>query len=143
MASETPESIKKPSASSRPSTRAKSSGGPVGSSHSSLHVPDHLSSLKSFSSHHIASQLIQHPPKPTTSLIHGYMVCGLSRDPSDWVIQGQPSAGKVQRAPGSIGTFIQPSILGSIPHHDRDPATAQMFSDASKVYSPSQKEPQG
>jgi len=139
MAAESADNIKKPSTQSRPSTRAKSSGGPPGSSHSSLHVPDRLYSLKSVSSHHIACQFIQRPPKQPTSLIHGYMVCGLSRDPSDWLIYGQPSTGKVQRTPGSIGSFIQPSILGSIPAHDRDPATAQMFADASKVDLPSEK----
>ena len=127
----TPEAKKK---NSTPSFHAKASPGRLGSAHGSVFVPVRASSLRTASSHHnIASQTIQPLARKASKLIHGYMVCGLSRDPNDWNFAPQISSTKAQRAHGSIGSFISPTILGSVPPHDQDARTAQMFSSAMKV----------
>jgi hypothetical protein len=74
------------------------------------------------------------------SLIHGYMVCGLARSPSDWILSTQPALSKAHRTPGSIGPVVQPTILGSIPQHDKDPATIRMFASALKAAFPNDAE---
>ncbi|RMD43291.1 hypothetical protein DV735_g1830, partial [Chaetothyriales sp. CBS 134920] len=75
-----------------------------------------------------------------TSLIHAYMVCGLSRNPADWSFCPQPSGPIHQRAHRALGSSIAPTILGSIPPHDQDVQIAHLFSAALKHAFPNDAE---
>ena len=68
------------------------------------------------------------------------MVCGLARSPEDWLISAQPAVSKAHRIHGSIGPFVQPTILGSIPPQDKDAATVRMFAAALKAAFPDDAE---
>lgn len=127
-------------ASRPPPSRASTPGGPsrLGSGLASLYS---ATTVKT-GSQHIARQTakpLANSPE-ARSLIHGYMVCGLARAPDDWVLSTQPALSKAHRVHGSIGSFIQPTILGSIPQHDKDPATVRMFASALKAAFPNDAE---
>ncbi|RMZ84074.1 hypothetical protein DV737_g1294, partial [Chaetothyriales sp. CBS 132003] len=114
--------------------------GRLGSS-SGLPIPDRDSSLKRPPpSQHISSQVAQPLINQATSLIHAYMVCGLSRNPTDWSFCPQPAGPIQQRAHRALGSSISPTILGSIPPHDQDVQTAHLFSCALKHAFPNDAE---
>ena len=136
------ENISQP-AQSRPSTRGEPSrlGTGLASLYTSASLKASGASVKT-GSQHIARQ--QTKPLANSSearsLIHGYMVCGLARAPEDWVLSTQPALSKAHRVHGNIGPFIQPTILGSIPQHDKDPVTIRMFASALKAAFPNDAE---
>lgn len=134
----TSDSISQPSP-TRPSTRAESTR--LGSGHASLYAPKGSSapSLKA-GPQHIARQAALASSTDAKSLIHGYMVCGLARAPEDWILSTQPAVSKTHRGHGSVGPMIQPTILGSIPQHDKDPVTVRMFASALKAAFPNDAE---
>ena len=111
--------------SSAPASRA----GKPGSAHGSLGAQ----SWKTASVRHIAQQVVQPLIKQASSLIHAYMVCGLNRDPTAWLVAPKSTIGRPQRTPGGVGSFLLPQILGSIPAHERDEESVQMFAAALKV----------
>lgn len=73
--------------------------------------------------------------KQASCLIHAYMVCGLNKDPTEWLLAPKSATGRPQRTLGGIGSFLSPQILGSIPARDRDEESVQMFAAALKVRS--------
>ena len=89
---------------------------------------------------HATRQAVATMSPDSQSLVHGYMVCGLARLPEDWALSDQTATTKAYRTPGSIGPYIQPTVLGSIPAQDKDAATAQMFSSALKAAFPNDAE---
>ncbi|KAI9803359.1 MAG: hypothetical protein M1833_000876 [Piccolia ochrophora] len=64
----------------------------------------------------------QRTPK---TLTHAYMVCGVGREPSQWVKAPSPSQGKIQHMKGAVGQFWLPEILGSSPRIEQDNEIAQ------------------
>ncbi|RMZ75699.1 hypothetical protein DV738_g5349, partial [Chaetothyriales sp. CBS 135597] len=91
---------------------------------------------KAASVRHIAQQVVQPLTKQSASLVHGYMVCGLHRDPTEWVLAPKPASGRPQRTPGAVGSFLSPQILGSIPTYERDEESIQTFTAALKAVFP-------
>ena len=115
-------------ASAPPSRGRPSTSRNVMSSHSAA-----AQSWKTSNVRHIAQQVVEPLIKQASGLIHAYMVCGLTRDPTEWLIAPKPTTGRAQRTTGGVGSFLSPQILGSIPPHERDEDTVQMFAAALKV----------
>ncbi|RMZ85767.1 hypothetical protein DV737_g368, partial [Chaetothyriales sp. CBS 132003] len=91
---------------------------------------------KAASVRHIAQQVVEPLMKQASSLVHGYMVCGLHRDPTEWVVAPKPANGRPQRTAGAVGSFLSPQILGSIPPYERDEESMQTFAAALKAVFP-------
>jgi hypothetical protein len=72
----------------------------------------------------------QRAPK---TLTHAYMVCGVGREPSQWVRAPQPAQGKIQHMKGAVGQFWLPEILGSSPRMDQDNEMAKSLHAAMRV----------
>lgn len=123
--------------SSRPPSRSSMRSDPARPSTGHVSIKYYLPNIKSPTFADVpqpaARQAVATMSPDSTSLIHGYMVCGLAKHPEDWTISTQLASSKAYRTHGSIGPFVQPTILGSIPAQDKDAATAQMFSSALKV----------
>ena len=112
---------------SRPGTSQR-----AGSSHGSISA----SLWKTSNVRHIAQQVVQPLIKQASSLIHAYMVCGLNRDPTEWLVAPKATNGRPQRTNGAVGSFLSPQILGSIPPHEKDEETVQTFAAALKAAFP-------
>ncbi|KAI9753400.1 MAG: hypothetical protein M4579_005172 [Chaenotheca gracillima] len=97
----------------RPTTRDQSDH--------SLVIPSRTSSLHSRITQPIPSTLnmksVQRTPK---TLTHAYMVCGVGREPSQWVKAPAPAQGKIQHMKGAVGQYWLPEILGSSPRIEQD-----------------------
>ncbi len=117
--------------SSAPPSRTGKATPRAGSSHGSVSAV----SLKTSNARHIAQQVVSPLMKQASSLIHAYMVCGLNKDPTEWLVAPRSPTGRPQRTPGGIGAFLSPQILGSIPARDRDEESVQMFAAALQVRS--------
>ncbi|MCJ1404450.1 hypothetical protein MMC11_007675 [Xylographa trunciseda] len=88
---------------------------------SSLVIPSRTSSLHSRITQPIPSTLNIKPAQRTPkTLTHAYMVCGVGREPSQWVKAPAPSQGKIGHMKGAVGQFWLPEILGSSPRLEQD-----------------------
>lgn len=100
----------------------------------SLMVPSRTSSLHSRITQPIPSQLTtksnQRTPK---TLTHAYMVCGVGREPSQWVKAPAPAQGKIGHMKGAVGQFWLPEILGSSPRLEQDNEIARALYSAMRV----------
>jgi hypothetical protein len=104
----------------------------------SLAIPSRTSSL-----HSRITQPMTAPTnmKPTTqripkTLTHAYMVCGVGREPSQWVKAPPPSQGKIGHMKGAVGQFWLPEILGSSPRLEQDNEIARSLHAAMRVSLP-------
>jgi hypothetical protein len=61
------------------------------------------------------------------------MVCGVGREPSQWVKAPAPSQGKIGHMKGAVGTFWLPEILGSSPRLEQDNEIARSLHAAMRV----------
>lgn len=97
----------------RPSTRDQSDN--------NLIIPSRTSSLHSRITQPIPSSLNGKAPQRTPkTLTHAYMVCGVGREPSQWVKAPAPAQGKIGHMKGAVGQFWLPEILGSSPRLEQD-----------------------
>jgi hypothetical protein len=128
-----------PSFTSRPhSSRADSRGDlsrPDSRADDDLVIPDRTSSLHSRITQPLASQLTQPRAGQRTpkTLTHAYMVCGVGREPSQWVKAPPPSQGKIGHMKGAVGQFWLPEILGSSPRLEQDNDIARALHAAMRV----------
>ena len=101
---------------------------------SSLVIPSRTSSLHSRITQPIPSTLNMKPTQrmPKT-LTHAYMVCGVGREPSQWVKAPAPSQGKIGHMKGAVGQFWLPEILGSSPRLEQDNEIARALHAAMRV----------
>lgn len=116
----------------RPSTRDR----PVtrGEGENSLVVPSRTSSLHSRITQPIPSTLNMKPTQRTPkTLTHAYMVCGVGREPSQWVKAPSPDQGKIGHMKGAVGQFWLPEILGSSPRLEQDNEIARSLHSAMRV----------
>ena len=112
----------------RPSTRDQ------GHSEHSLVIPSRTSSLHSRITQPIPSTLNIKPAQRTPkTLTHAYMVCGVGREPSQWVKAPAPSQGKIGHMKGATGQFWLPEILGSSPRLEQDNEIARVLHSAMRV----------
>ena len=81
-----------------------------------LVIPSRTSSLHSRITQPLPTTLALKPGQRTPkTLTHAYMVCGVGREPTQWVKAPAPSQGKIQHMKGAIGQFWLPEILGQQP----------------------------
>ncbi|KAI9794341.1 MAG: hypothetical protein M1816_005410 [Peltula sp. TS41687] len=88
-------------------------------------IPSRTSSLHSRITQPMVSSLSTRSGlRAPKTLTHAYMVCGVGREPSQWVRAPQPAQGKIQHMKGAVGQFWLPEILGSSPRleHENDMA---------------------
>ncbi|KAI9843519.1 MAG: hypothetical protein M1837_006273 [Sclerophora amabilis] len=103
----------------------------------SLVIPSRTSSLHSRITQPIPSSInikaVQRTPK---TLTHAYMVCGVGREPSQWVKAPAPSQGKIQHMKGAVGQYWLPEILGSSPRIEQDNDVARALHAAMRACFP-------
>ena len=100
----------------------------------SLIIPSRTSSLHSRITQPIPSSLNIKPSQRTPkTLTHAYMVCGVGREPSQWVRAPAPLQGKIAHMKGAIGQYWLPEILGSSPRLDQDNEIARSLHAAMRV----------
>ena len=120
----------------RPRTRDRQSERPATRDHGehSLMIPSRTSSLHSRITQPIPSTLNTKPSQRTPkTLTHAYMVCGVGREPSQWVKAPAPAQGKIGHMKGAIGQFWLPEILGSSPRLEQDNEIARALYSAMRV----------
>jgi hypothetical protein len=122
-------SFTRPATRDRPTTR--------GEGENSLVVPSRTSSLHSRITQPIPSTLNIKPAQRTPkTLTHAYMVCGVGREPSQWVKAPAPDQGKIGHMKGAVGQFWLPEILGSSPRLEQDNEIARALHSAMRVSNP-------
>lgn len=125
-------SLRDHSAFVRPATRDRPSTRDQGDH--SLIIPSRTSSLHSRITQPIPSTLNIKPAQRTPkTLTHAYMVCGVGREPTQWVKAPQPSQGKIGHMKGAVGQFWMPEILGSSPRLEQDNEIARALYAAMRV----------
>lgn len=103
----------------------------------SLVIPSRTSSLHSRITQPIPSTLQIKPNQRTPkTLTHAYMVCGVGREPSQWVRAPPPPQGKIGHMKGAVGQFWLPEILGSSPRLEQDNEIARALYAAMRVKAP-------
>ncbi|PKY09328.1 AEX-3 domain protein [Aspergillus campestris IBT 28561] len=121
--------ITRPSTRDRPVTRDQGEN--------SLVVPSRTSSLHSRITQPIPSQMNAKPAQRTPkTLTHAYMVCGVGREPSQWVKAPAPAQGKIGHMKGAVGQFWLPEILGSSPRLEQDNEVAKSLHSAMRACFP-------
>jgi hypothetical protein len=116
----------RPRTGERPPTRALED--------TSLVIPSRTSSLHSRITQPLANTLNVKPGQRTPkTLTHAYMVCGVGREPSQWVKAPPPSQGKIGHMKGAVGQFWLPEILGSSPRLEQDNEIARSLHAAMRV----------
>lgn len=122
-------SFVRPSTRDRPPTRDQAEN--------SLVVPSRTSSLHSRITQPIPSTLNTKPVQRTPkTLTHAYMVCGVGREPSQWVKAPAPAQGKIGHMKGAVGQFWLPEILGSSPRLEHDNEIARALHAAMRACFP-------
>lgn len=100
----------------------------------SLVIPSRTSSLHSRITQPIPSTLnIKTQQRTPKTLTHAYMVCGVGREPSQWVKAPAPAQGKIGHMKGAVGQFWLPEILGSSPRLEQDNEIARSLHAAMRV----------
>ncbi|KAI1157606.1 AEX-3 domain protein [Nemania serpens] len=113
----------------RPSTRDQAGD--------NLIVPSRTSSLHSRITQPIPGTLNGKPQQRTPkTLTHAYMVCGVGREPSQWVKAPPPPQGKIGHMKGAVGQFWLPEILGSSPRLEQDNDIARALHAAMRACFP-------
>ncbi|KAI9744878.1 MAG: hypothetical protein M1818_001803 [Claussenomyces sp. TS43310] len=102
-----------------------------------LVIPSRTSSLHSRITQPIPSTLNLKPQQRTPkTLTHAYMVCGVGREPSQWVKAPATSQGKIGHMKGAVGQFWLPEILGSSPRLEQDNEIARSLHAAMRACFP-------
>jgi len=103
----------------------------------SLIIPSRTSSLHSRITQPIPSTLNSKPQQRTPkTLTHAYRVCGVGREPSQWVKAPAPAQGKIGHMKGAVGQFWLPEILGSSPRLEQDNEIARSLHAAMRACFP-------
>lgn len=118
-------SFVRPATRDRPSTRDQDQ---------TFVIPSRTSSLHSRITQPIPSTLnVKTTQRTPKTLTQAYMVCGVGREPSQWVKAPTPSQGKIAHMKGSTGQFYLPEILGSSPRLEQDNEMARVLHAAMRV----------
>jgi hypothetical protein len=117
-------------------SRPKSPDRPPTRNDDGLIIPSRTSSLHSRIAQPLPSALsMKTGLRAPKTLTHAYMVCGVGREPSQWVKAPQPVQGKIQHMKGAVGQFWLPEILGSSPRLEQDNEIARSLHAAVRVSS--------
>lgn len=118
----------------RPRTRDRERPATRDQAEHSLMIPSRNSSLHSRITQPIPSTLNTKPNQRTPkTLTHAYMVCGVGREPSQWVKAPPPAQGRIGHMKGAVGQFWLPEILGSSPKLEQDSEIARALYAAVRV----------
>lgn len=99
-----------------------------------LAIPSRTSSLHSRITQPIPGTLnVKSQQRTPKTLTHAYMVCGVGREPSQWVKAPAPAQGKIGHMKGAVGQFWLPEILGSSPRLEQDNEIARALHSAMRV----------
>ena len=122
----------------RPSTRETGRPG-TRDQGENVAVPSRTSSLHSRITQPLPSSMMMNPRNKSTpkTLTHAYMVCGVGREPAQWVRAPSPGQGKIQHMKGAVNQFWLPEILGSSPRLEQDNEIARALHSAMRVSSSS------
>ncbi|KAM0322967.1 hypothetical protein ACHAQA_009066 [Verticillium albo-atrum] len=102
-----------------------------------LIIPSRTSSLHSRITQPIPSTLnVKTQQRTPKTLTHAYMVCGVGREPSQWVKAPAPAQGKIGHMKGAVGQFWLPEILGSSPRLEQDNEIARALHAAMRACFP-------
>ncbi|KAK0669985.1 AEX-3 domain-containing protein [Cercophora samala] len=102
-----------------------------------LVIPSRTSSLHSRITQPIPGSLNAKPQQRTPkTLTHAYMVCGVGREPSQWVKAPTPQQGKIGHMKGAVPQFWLPEILGSSPRLEQDNEIARALHSAMRACFP-------
>lgn len=116
----------RPATRDRPSTRDQADH--------SLIIPSRNSSLHSRITQPLPSSLsIKSSQRTPKTLTHAYMVCGVGREPSQWVKAPPVPQGKIGHMKGAASQFWLPEILGSSPRLEQDNEIARALYAAMRV----------
>lgn len=97
-------------------------------------IPSRTSSLHSRITQPIPSSFNAKPQQRTPkTLTHAYLVCGVGREPSQWVRAPAPVQGKIGHMKGAVSQFWLPEILGSSPRLEQDNEIARALHAAMRV----------
>ncbi|EGO56929.1 hypothetical protein NEUTE1DRAFT_102182 [Neurospora tetrasperma FGSC 2508] len=100
-------------------------------------IPSRSSSLHSRITQPMPNSLNGKPQQRTPkTLTHAYMVCGVGREPSQWVKAPAPAQGKIGHMKGAVGQFWLPEILGSSPRLEQDNDIARALHNAMRACFP-------
>ena len=114
--------------------RTKSMDRPPTRDEAGLLIPSRTSSLHSRIAQPLPSALsMKTGQKAPKTLTHAYMVCGVGREPAQWVKAPPPPQGKIQHMKGAVGQFWLPEILGSSPRLEQDNEIARSLHAAMRV----------
>ncbi|RPA85173.1 hypothetical protein BJ508DRAFT_205544 [Ascobolus immersus RN42] len=102
-----------------------------------LPIPSRTSSLHSRITQPIPATLnIRMQQRTPKTLTHAYLVCGVGREPSQWVKAPAPSQGKITHIKGAVNQFWLPEILGSSPRLETDNEVARSLHAAMRACFP-------
>ncbi|TGZ79249.1 hypothetical protein EX30DRAFT_359568 [Ascodesmis nigricans] len=108
-----------------------------GDGSNALSIPSRTSSLHSRITAPIPGSLnIKVQPRTPKTLTHAYLVCGVGREPSQWVKAPTPAQGKISHMKGAINQFWLPEILGSSPRLEQDNDMARALHAAMRACFP-------
>lgn len=96
-------------------------------------VPSRASSLHSRITQPMPSTMTAGKRPTPKTLTYAYLVCGVGREPSQWVKAASPAQGKIQHMRGAVGQFWLPEILGSSPRLESDNEVARSLHGAMRV----------
>ncbi|KAM3512883.1 hypothetical protein MY11210_003439 [Beauveria gryllotalpidicola] len=114
----------------RPLTRDQNGG-------DTMLIPSRTSSLHSRITQPIPSSFNTKPQQRTPkTLTHAYLVCGVGREPSQWVRAPPPVQGKIGHMKGAVSQFWLPEILGSSPRLEQDNEIARALHAAMRACFP-------
>ncbi|KXT16532.1 hypothetical protein AC579_1323, partial [Pseudocercospora musae] len=124
------------SAAARP--RSDESARPPTRDDNNLEIPNRTSSLHSRIAQPIPSTMPQAKTgsRAPKTLTHAYMVCGVGREPSQWVKAPTPTQGKIGHMKGAVAQFWLPEILGSSPRLEQDNEIARSLHAAMRACFP-------
>lgn len=115
--------------------RTGESARPISRGDENVEIPNRTSSLHSRIVQPMPAQMPQQKSGHRTpkTLTHAYMVCGVGREPSQWVKAPAPLQGKIGHMKGAVGQFWLPEILGSSPRLEQDNDIARSLHAAMRV----------
>lgn len=127
-------SVRNSSASVRPGTRETTRPGTRDQGAATDNaVPSRTSSLHSRITQPMPSTMTAGKRPTPKTLTYAYLVCGVGREPSQWVKAASPAQGKIQHMRGAVGQFWLPEILGSSPRLESDNEVARSLHGAMRV----------
>ncbi|KAK4976485.1 hypothetical protein LTR28_008328 [Elasticomyces elasticus] len=111
---------------------------PLSRNDENLVIPSRTSSLHSRITQPLPAALANAKPgqRAPKTLTHAYMVCGVGREPSQWVKAPAPAQGKIGHMKGAVGQFWLPEILGSSPRLEQDNDIARSLHAAMRACFP-------